>query len=878
MKHTLCLLSFFLTMIAITSAKEPKFDLSALDGGSVRRAVLDNGMIVLLREDHSAPVASVQMWVKTGSIHEGSQLGAGLSHILEHMLFKGTEKRGVGRIAQEVADHGGHMNAYTSFERTVYHIDLPVDGGKPGTTSGLDTAIDVLADSIMHSTLPEEEYKKEQQVILRELAMNRDDPDRMTGMLLWNTAYTAHPYRHPIIGYEEIYRRLTREDAYRYYKSRYSPDNMVFVIVGDFDSAKVEARVRETFKDFQRLAVAPIYIPEEPEQFGRREAHEERPINLSRLCFAWHICDIRHPDAPALDLLAYVAGHGRSSRLYQQLRDRKALVQSVSASAYTPNYPGLFSIATTLEPAKRAATKKEVLAEIKKLVTKSVSAAELAKAKKIALSSQLSSLKTMSGQASDIGMNETVTGDLEFTRRYLERAASLTAADLQAVARKYLRDENLTVVSVNPPGTLGKLARAKTEASKIEVKRFELSNGMKLLVREDHRLPFVDFYAVSKGGLLAETEANNGVTALMSRLLLKGTKSRTAEQIAGEIESGGGSIHASGGNNSFSVAAEVLSADFDKALGVLSDVWLHPAFPEAAVAREKQIQLGAIKSEKEVPTSMASKLMRRTLFGAHPYHMTANGTEASVAKLTRADIAALHQRLVVPANMVLSVCGDVKADDVRKAVEKQFGKLKRSAGDVLPKNPPAAPLTSVARKEEIAPRQQAVIFIGYPGVTVSNPDRFAMEVLQEGLSGLSSPLFQRLRDELALCYYTGSSQLAGLDPGYFLFYIGTEPAKAKLAEAELIKEIAKIRDAGLSAAELVRAKAKLISEKKIAFQSNGDLAAQIALDELYGLGYKFYQDYEKRYEAVTAADIQRVAKKYFSGPAAIAIVRPAGQK
>ncbi|MBI5683537.1 MAG: insulinase family protein [Verrucomicrobia bacterium] len=875
MKHTLCLLSLLFTMTAMTAAKDLKIDLSALDGGSVRRAVLDNGMIVLLREDHSAPVASVQMWVKTGSIHEGSRMGAGLSHILEHMLFKGTEKRGVGRIAQEVADKGGHMNAYTSYERTVYQVDIPVDGGQPGTTSGLDTAIDVIADSIMHSTLPEDEYKKEQQVILRELAMNRDDPDRMTALLLWNTAYTTHPYRHPIIGYEEIYRRLTREDAYNYYKSRYSPDNMVFVIVGDFDSVKVEAQVRETFKDFKRTAVSPVFIPEEPAQLGRREAHEERPINLSRLCLAWHICDARHPDAVALDLLAYVAGHGKSSRLYQQLRDRKALVQSVSASSYTPNYPGLFLVATTLEPGKRAATEKEALAEIAKFTTKPVSAAELEKAKKMALASQFASLKTMAGQASDIGVNETVAGDLEFTRRYLERVATITAADIQAVARKYLRDDNVSVVSINPPGTLGKLARAKAGRAEIEVKRFELPNGMRLLVREDHRLPFVNLYAACKGGVLAETDTNNGVTALMSRLLLKGTKTRSAEQIADEIESGGGSIGATGGNNSFGISVEALNADFNKALDVLSDVWLHPAFPEAAVAREKQIQLGAIKSEKEVPTSMASKLLRRALFGAHPYHMTSNGTDASVGKLTRADIAAHHDRLVVPANMVLAVCGNVKADDVRRAVEKLFGKLKRTgASDVLPKHPSAAPLTSVARVEEIAPRQQAVIFIGYPSVTVANPDRFPMEVLQEGLSGLSSPLFQRLRDELALCYYTGASQLVGLDPGYFLFYIGTDPAKAKLAETELMKEIGKIRDAGLSAGDLARAKAKLISEKKIAFQSNADLAAEIALDELYGLGYKFYKDYEKRYEAVTTADLQRVARKYFGAAAAIAIVRP----
>ncbi|MBM3892369.1 MAG: insulinase family protein, partial [Verrucomicrobia bacterium] len=399
---------------------ELQFDLNTLDGQSVRRAMLDNGMVVLLREDHSAPVASVQMWVKTGSIHENAQMGAGLSHILEHMLFKGTEKRDVGRIAQEVADVGGHMNAYTSYERTVYHIDVAVDGGQPGSTRGLDTAIEVIGDAMMNSTLPEDEYLKEQQVILREMAMGRDNPEIMATHLLFGTAFTAHPYRYPVIGYEEIYRRLTREDAFRYYKARYSPDNMVFVIVGDFDAAKVEAGVRKLFKDFKRTPLSPVYIPAEPQQLGRREAHEERPINLSRLSFAWHICDARHPDAPALDLLAYVTGHGKSSRLYQHLRDRKALVQSVRVSAWTPAGPGLFYIATVLDPAKRAATEKETLAEIKRLTTHAISPAELKKAKEIALATQFASLKTMEGQASDIGSNETVAGDLGFTRRYLE--------------------------------------------------------------------------------------------------------------------------------------------------------------------------------------------------------------------------------------------------------------------------------------------------------------------------------------------------------------------------------------------------------------------------------------------------------------------------
>lgn len=873
MKRILYLLALTIAMSA--HAKKLEFDLNAIDGSTVRRAVLDNGMVLLIREDHSAPVASVQMWVKTGSIHEGTRMGAGLSHILEHMLFKGTEKRPVGQIAREVADKGGHINAYTHYERTVYHINVPVDGGQPGTTSGLDTVMDVIADSMMNSTLPEEEYKKEQQVILRELAMNRDDPTRMACLLLFNTAYTTHPYRHPIIGYEEIYRRLTREDAFRYYKSRYSPDNMVFVVVGDFDATKVEARARELFKDFKRTAIDPVFIPSEPAQFGRREAHEERPINLSRQYFAWHICDARHADATALDLLSYILGNGKSSRLYRQLRDKKGLVQSISAAAYTPGQPGVFYVATSLEPAKRAEAGRELLAEIKKVVANGVTPAELEKAKRIAFSTQFESLKTMEGQAQDLGTNEVVAGDLGYTRRYLERVATLTAADLARVARTYLGSDNYTVVSVNPAGTLGKLARPRVESAEMKLTKFELPNGLRVVVREDHRLPFVNFYAAANGGLLAENDVNNGITSLMARLFLKGTKTRTAEQIAEEVEGGGGSITSTGGNNSLGVAIEVLRPDFDRAMDVLADVLLRSTFPDEAVERERQIQINAIKTENEAPTSAAQKLVRRMLFNAHPYHMTSNGTEKSVAGIQRDDIIAFHDRFLVPNNIVLAVCGDVKAAEVRRAVEKHFGKLKRAKSDPLPPRKPAAPLANVARQEEIAPRQQAVIFIGFRGVNVASPDRCAMEVLDQSLSGLDSPLFRRLRDELALCYYTGATQLVPLDPGYFVFYVGADPAKAKLAEAELLKEIGKICQQGLNAGDVVRGRNKLIGEYKISLQSNATLASQIALDELYGLGYKSFLDFEKRYGSVTAADVQRVAAKYLQvNTAAIGVVRP----
>ncbi|MGA0848437.1 MAG: M16 family metallopeptidase, partial [Chthoniobacterales bacterium] len=206
---------------------------AALSRGNTQTRVLPNGFTVLVEPDHSAPVASVQVWVQSGSIHEGSWLGAGLSHLLEHMIFKGTEKRGPNEIARAVQEAGGYVNAYTSFDRTVYWIDVPADGAA--------TAMELLADATLHSTLPAEEFAKEQEVIRREFAMGFDDPNRMSTELMLSTAFTASPYRHPIIGHLEVFNRLTREDLLAYYRARYTPENMFLVVTGDVDPARVFA-------------------------------------------------------------------------------------------------------------------------------------------------------------------------------------------------------------------------------------------------------------------------------------------------------------------------------------------------------------------------------------------------------------------------------------------------------------------------------------------------------------------------------------------------------------------------------------------------------------------------------------------------------------
>src|SRR6202045_4597488 len=277
---------------------------------TAQKWVLPDGLTLIVQEDRSAPVASVQAWCGTGSIYEDEKLGAGLSHILEHMLFKGTKTQSSNAIAQKIQDVGGYINAYTSFDRTVFWIDVPKDG--------VATALDVLADAMMNSTLPPAEYLKEQEVIRREFAMNLDDPDRMTGQLLFATAYQRHPYRLPVIGQMEVYNQLTQEQVMQYYKARYVPNNLTFIVVGDVDAEKIHHQLADYFKDYPAKSLKPTFVPEEPLQLGRREVHNEFATELTRLSLAWHIPEVSHPDVPALDVLSTILGDGRSSRLYRR--------------------------------------------------------------------------------------------------------------------------------------------------------------------------------------------------------------------------------------------------------------------------------------------------------------------------------------------------------------------------------------------------------------------------------------------------------------------------------------------------------------------------------------------------------------------------------
>jgi len=833
---------------------------------SAKERVLPNGLTVIVQEDRSAPVASVQAWCGTGSIDENEHLGAGLSHILEHMLFKGTKTRSSSAIFQAIQDVGGYINAYTSFDRTVYWIDVP--------KAGASVAIDLLSDTMMNSTLPPEEYAKEQEVIRREFAMGMDDPDRMAGQLLFATAFQRHPYRLPVIGQLDIFNQLTQEDVLRYYKTRYVPNNLTFVVVGDVEAEAVYQQLDAFFKDYPARSLQPPYIPAEPPQLGQRVVHQEFATELTRLSLAWHIPEITHPDVPALDLLSTILGDGRSSRLYRRVREEAGLAFGISAFSYTPGDPGLLGIDATVEPNKLEATQELVLKILEEIKEEGVTSAELAKAKKISLSHHLGSLTTMRGQASDLGSNWFLTRNLNFTRDYLAAVQKIAPEDIRRVAGKYLTNDNLTIISLNPKGALAGATEAPKPVAGGEVQKIELSNGMRLLVREDPRLPLISMAAVFRGGLLAETRPTNGITRLMAKVLLKGTRTRTAEQIADTIEAVGGSIGSEGGNNSFSISLDVTQPDLKLGAELLSDVLLNATMPEKAVAREKEIQLAGIKEDEEQLTTVGRNLLREALFQDHPYALRSKGSVESVARLTKKHLLDFRDRYLVAKNGVISVFGNIKAAEVRQIFEEALAGMK--PGELALPDPPKPPLLATNTTVEcLKDKAQGVIMVGYRGVDIFSPDRYALELIDEASSDLGSRFFVRIREQMGLAYYVGASQMQGLVPGVFLFYLGTDPQKIENVKRALLEEINKLAAEGLTNEELARAKKKLLGQQQIANQSNDSFGYMAALDELYGLGFAYYKTLERDVEAVTLDDVKRAAAKYFQEqPYVLAIVRP----
>ncbi len=874
-KNSARLLLAFLFMLfpnLLAFAAEPVADpnVSAAENRSgeiqTQKFVLDNGLTVLVSEMPSSSTVSIFALVKTGSATEGRYTGTGVSHFLEHMLFKGTDKRGVGQISKEVQAMGGEINASTSFDYTIYTLTVP--------QIGFDQGLDIVSDMLTHSSFDPVQINKEREVVYGEMRLYRDNPGRFLSELVFETVYKQHPYGIPVIGYETLLRSLKRQDFVDYYKTHYTPNNMILSIAGHVRSEEILPKVREIFKDFARQPVVLRNLAPEPEQVTMRSTVKNYPTDLTRISMAYSGVSLRDADIFAMDVLAMILGQGESSRLYKEVFLNKKLVRSISASNFTPMDRGVFEIEMLLDYKNAEAAIQAAKEQIRWVAEKGVLADELEKIKRQILAEHIFGRLTSDAVANSAAADEAFVGDYDFSKKYVAAIRKITPGDIQRVAQQYFHDERLSLVILKPQASQAvEAAEKKTEPS-LEIKKFVFDNGLTVLLRENHASPIVSLNVVMNGGTWQETNENNGICELTARLLTSGTKTRSAEQISQSVESRGASLTPFSGRNSFGLMFNLLSEDTAFGINLVEDFIKNSTFPEKELARQKDDVRTALISQEDSINAVTVRNVRESLFLTHPYRRDGLGTLTTIDKIKRSDILNFYKNLVLPNNMVISVFGDIDSNKVLADLKNKFGSLAKKDFQVLTfaEDPPA----QTREKEIRLNKKQAMLMIAFQGADMKSKDRYATQVMAAILgSPFSGRLFTTVRDEFGQAYTLGGGYTPARDIGAISFYVQTTDDNVEKVKGLVLKLINDIRTTGVSEDELKNIKMYLKGSFQMNLQTDSSLGFMAALDELYGNGYNYYQSFEQRIDAVTADDVKRLANAYLDiNKAAIVITRP----
>jgi zinc protease len=836
----------------------------------VRREVLANGLTLLLSESHAAPVSELEIWLGVGSADERAD-EAGLAHFHEHMLFKGTARRGVGEVAGEVEGAGGRINAYTSFDVTVYHATVPSD------RTGV--ALDVLADAVRNPAFDPDEIDREIAVVLEEIGRADDSPSQVLSSATFAETFRTHPYRAPILGTRESVAAFDRGRVQAFFERWYTPENMTVVGVGDFDADELAAAVRDAFADAQRGG-ARRARPAEPPQRGLRSVLLARPFQRTSLELAWPSVALAHPDAAALDLLAFVLGHGDSSRLVLRGQERRALADRVDASCYTPLDPGCFSVGIDGDAERAAPALQAVIEEIERVRSEPITEAELEKARTNFLTAEHFERESVTGIAQKLGGFELLAGDWRAEARYLDAVRAATREDLLRVARAYLAPERLTVGVVLPEADAGALDGARIEAAVQagaertrrsfsvparggaagDIHAYTFAGGGRLYVVPRRRVPIVSMRAAFQGGLLADDERSAGLSAFVSSMWLRGTRGRSAEDFARAAESLAAEIDGFSGRSSMGLTLETPSEHLLGSLDLFAEALLEPAFDAEELERERRETLAAIERREDRLAARTYLLFAQTHFQHHPYRLPLLGSAESVGAFDVDRVAEHHARLVRSPSLVLGVAGDVDPDRVAQQLAARLADLDAEAS--APPWPPLEdPPAGIRRAELVRDRAQAHLVMGFRGVSVRDDDRFALEIVAQILAGQGGRLFLELRDRQGLAYSVTATSAEGLAPGTFSVYIATSPEKLDQARRGLVSELEGLLESPPEEAELERARRFLIGNFAIDEQRNAVHAAHLSLDALYGLGPDCGRHYPERIASVSKDDVLRVARR-----------------
>jgi len=848
---------------------------------SVSRTVLPNGLTVLLRVDRSAPVAAVVTYVRAGYFDEPDDV-VGIAHVLEHMYFKGTPTRGVGEIAKQTKASGGYLNAATIYDHTRYYAVLP--------SSGFARGLEIQADAYARSVIDAGELKRELEVIIEEARRKADSPTAVATETLYELLHDRHRIRRWRIGREAGLRRLTREQLLAFYRTWYRPSNTILSIVGDIQEDDVMRQVESLYGGLPDEQTLRDRGPMEAGAPGQRYRELSGDVAQGQVAFGWRTVPASHPDTVPLDLAAMLLGAGRSSRLYRAVREQR-FASDVAAYNYTPTDIGVFVVQLEGDAAMSAPAAQAAWKQVMSL-REHAAPAEVARAQRLFDARWMRRLESMDGQANYLADWEAL-GGWELGDEYAERTRALTADDVTEAVRRHLDPHHAATLVYRPARAPSFAADAEAAfrllvggahapLSPVEVADAQPLDGatrvprrrrveadvhvfytrqrVPILVRQRPGTPIVHLGLLSLGGTAREPLLLSGLSTLMTRAAVKGTARRTAESIAFESESLGGSISGSVSSDGLGWAFSVPTHNLAAAVDLLADVVLHPALSAETLDTERRIALSQLAQLRDDMSRYPARLATEAAYRSHPYARSSLGSEAGLRAVRVEDVRGWHESQILAGHCALAVVGDVEPPEAARLIAAGFDDLKFTK-----RRPVAIPgwVDHVTQRVEYRDKAQSALALAFPAPGRRDADRFASLLLATIASGLGGRFFDELRDRQSLAYTVHASHVSRLMGGMFLSYIAMSPEKEEAARQGLLREFAQLRQSPVSSDELERAQTYAIGTRAIAQQSGAVVLSEVIDAWVYGSGLGELDEWEAHIRAVTAEDIQRLANTYF---------------
>lgn len=830
----------------------------------VERYTLKNGIPIFIVENHASPVVSVQAWVSRGSVYETEKV-AGISHFLEHSLFKGTKKRKVGEIALEIESRGGEINAFTSFEETVYYTTL--------ASRYFEDGLDVITDAVQNPLFDAEEMLREREVILEEIKRAQDSPYKMVSTNLWKTCFAGTPYGRPVLGYNETVAKIDHKTLRKYFNENYHAGTVSLFIVGDvdkkyaFDLAKTRLSKMKTGKK--------VKIPEMKNRSSSKTdiALISRDVTECQMVLAWPGLPIQDPNVPVLDVMCTAIGHGESSPLYQRLVKQTQIALEAHMGLVATAKCGLANISLEASPEHLHSALKETLVVLEETAANGLRDEDIERVKSSLEAEVIGGKETVEGYARRLGYYYIQFGDPEYEKKYLEKVLAVEKEGINLALNRML--ESKPVLSMVHPNKMtvdqkelkeilaGVKKKRSTPVSVAHTLELKKKDTIRYVEKRVDSLPIVALRMIFPGGS-REDGSKHGLSNLFQRLWTSGTPSYQSKQIAHTLDSLGASLHAFAGKHTIGLSLEFLPKHWAIVKPLLTEILLSPVFPDDEFLTEKNLLLRDIMSERDTPGSVCQLNFIKSLYKNHPYGRSSYGSAEAVTTLTPQDLRNYYRDFVHQKHAILSTVGYFPKETWADELHQLMKKLPASGRDS------SAPfkVESITRPqftlEKKTPLFQSHLLVGFLAADFNDPDRLALKLLSSCLAGQGGRLFLELRDKQSLAYSVAPLSSETPERGMFGFYIGCSPEKLLTAVTGIRGEIDKVVTQSMKATELDRAKKYWIGRFELEMQRFGSQAMLYGLDEIYGLGHTHALHLPEKIKAITADQIRNAAARFLT--------------